>query len=458
MKRLSLVAVAWIGLVSPVQAGLDQGMEAYDRGQCDTAFQELLPVAEQGHADAQFYVGEIYSDMSTSGAGGSERDAAKWYRLAAEQGHAGAQTRLAGMYLWRFHAVGGRDVTQAVSLYRSAADQGHPEAQARLADLYARARRFPKELTPALLPKNPVEAAKWYRTAAEQGSVSAQAELGRLYEEGEGVVRDFAEAISWYRKAAEQGSAKAQRALARMYEEGRGVAQNNAEAARWYAEARAFLDLGRIYRDGRGVPRDLVQAYTWFSLAYLWNEVAGKTARDRIADQMTPAEIAKALALAQPQARKRRPSDRRYRFSPSGGGIYPKYCLTGLPVPPEMRARWERDRTRAEAGDLVSMSALAGAYIKGWVVPRNDAKAMTWVRKACDRGAAPACFSLGRMYLEGRGAAVDFVEAAKWFIIATSDTKLLKLARRNLKQASKLMTLADVKKAQGLARAWRPDE
>jgi TPR repeat protein len=430
-------------------------MEAYDRGQCDTAFQELLPVAEQGHADAQFYVGEIYSDRSTSGAGGSERDAAKWYRLAAEQGHAGAQTRLAGMYLWRSHAVGGRDVTQAVSLYRSAADQGHPEAQARLADLYARARRFPKELTPALLPKNPVEAAKWYRTAAEQGSVSAQAELGRLYEEGEGVVRDFAEAIGWYRQAAEQGSAKAQRALAGMYEEGRGVAQNNAETVRWYLEAverstTVLLDLGRMYRDGHGVRRDLVQAYKWFSLAYLWNQVEGGRARDRIADQMTEADIAKALGLAQTWT----PPRHRYRYSPSDG-IYPNFCLTGLPVPKAKRRKAERYRRLAEQGNRTAMFNLGRAYEDGWVIPQNYAEAMKWYQKVCEQGKSQSCYLLGRMYLDGRGVSKNFVQACKWFIIS-STVGPHPVARRFFKQAAKLMTPADIKKAQGLARDWSP--
>jgi TPR repeat protein len=355
--------------------------------------------------------------------------------------------------------VGGRDVGQAVALYRSAADQGHPEAQARLAHLYARRAPVPKDLTAALVPQDPEEAARWYRRAAANGSVSAQAELGRLHAAGDGVVRDLAEAIRWYRQAAEQGSAKARRALAKMYEEGRGVTQSNAEALQWYLAAvegsrTVLLDLGRIYRDGRGVPRDLVQAYKWFSLAYLWNQAKGRRSRDRIAEEMTMAEIAKALELAQTWVLPRR----RYRFSPSDG-IYPNFCLTGLPVPEAKKQEVEGYRRLAEQSDRIARFNLARAYEQGWVVPQDYAEAMDFYEKACEQADYQAdyqaCYLLGRMYLEGRGVARDYVQACRWFVIS-STRGAHKVARSVFKQAAKLMTPEDIKTAQSLARAWRP--
>jgi hypothetical protein len=85
---------------------------------------------------------------------------------------------------------------------------------------------------------------------------------------------------SWYRKAAEQGNVHGQSSL------------------------------GNAYKDGSGVPKDLVSAYMWMDLAaqqgpkFATQGPAGfasgyasyqaKTARDEIAKQMSPAQIAEA--------------------------------------------------------------------------------------------------------------------------------------------------------------------
>ena len=55
-------------------------------------FNLFLEAAEQGHVDAQYALGRIYSD----GAGviQDKKEAVKWYRKSAEQGHAIAQKNL----------------------------------------------------------------------------------------------------------------------------------------------------------------------------------------------------------------------------------------------------------------------------------------------------------------------------------------------------------------------------
>jgi TPR repeat protein len=60
------------------------------------------------------------------------REAVKWYRRAAEQGHADAQYALAEMYHWGKEGVA-KDETDAEELYRKAAAQGHARAKAHLA-------------------------------------------------------------------------------------------------------------------------------------------------------------------------------------------------------------------------------------------------------------------------------------------------------------------------------------
>ena len=79
---------------------------------------KFLFLAEQGHSDAQHYLGFMYRTSR-----GVPRDfelAAHWFRKAADQGHAGAQSDLGFMY------ENGRGVPQddtlAAHWYRKAAD------------------------------------------------------------------------------------------------------------------------------------------------------------------------------------------------------------------------------------------------------------------------------------------------------------------------------------------------
>lgn len=69
---------------------------AYDRADYRSALAVWLPAAEQGDAEAQMLVGEIYE----RGAGGQPdyAAAASWYRRAAEQGNSRAQFNLGTLY------------------------------------------------------------------------------------------------------------------------------------------------------------------------------------------------------------------------------------------------------------------------------------------------------------------------------------------------------------------------
>ncbi len=111
---------------------------------------------------------------------------------------------------------------------------------------------------------------------------------------------DFASALKEWRPLAEQGHAIAQLRLGMMYAKGRGVPPDYAEAARWYRRAAehciagAQYKLGVMYGAGQGVPQDYVQAHMWMTLA----AVPGDLARDKLAEMMTPAQLAEAERLA----------------------------------------------------------------------------------------------------------------------------------------------------------------
>jgi len=85
----SLVVTSFAGQYEDADA-------AYERGDYATAYRLFKPMAEQGHAEAQYNLGGMYAEGR--GVPQDYGKAAKWFRKAAEQGHAEAQYNLGGMY------------------------------------------------------------------------------------------------------------------------------------------------------------------------------------------------------------------------------------------------------------------------------------------------------------------------------------------------------------------------
>jgi hypothetical protein len=109
----------------PTWTILGGGYQSYLKGDYTAAYDEWLPLAELGDAEAQFNLGVLYDEGA-----GVERDlatAADWYRKAATQGFIDAQTNLGIMY---YHGLGvDRDHELAAHWFRLAADQGDAEAR-----------------------------------------------------------------------------------------------------------------------------------------------------------------------------------------------------------------------------------------------------------------------------------------------------------------------------------------
>ena len=153
MKRLALAIVFVLGFAPPVWADFQAGFVAYDRGDYATAVREFRPLAEQGDATAQFYLGFMYDNGE--GVPQDYSEAVKWYRKSAEQGDSDAQYSLAAIY------VEGRGVLE-----------------------------------------NYAEALRWFRRAAENNHGLALNSLGIMYESGWGVPQDYVQAHMWYNLAA----------------------------------------------------------------------------------------------------------------------------------------------------------------------------------------------------------------------------------------------------------------
>jgi len=266
---------------------------------------------------------------------------------------------------------------------------------------------------------------------AEKGDAVAQNDLGAMYSLGQSVERDDVEAVRWLRKSAEQGFASAQSNLGAMYAEGRGVAQDGAEAVRWYAKAAeqglaaAQYNLGELYELGRAVPRDVAEAYYWFALAAAV-EPSGPVHdeavnyRDRIAAQLTPAQIAEAQKRVQAWLKAhplRKPIAAGWAKEVPSSPPSAQPPPSPPPSPPDTGEAEDvvALRKRAEQGVAQAQNDLGARYAEGRGLPQDYVEAVKWYRRAAEQGYAGAHYNLGNMYLLGNGVPQDDAEAMKWY-------------------------------------------
>ena len=153
---------------------LEQGLDAYYKGDYEKAAALLQPLADKGVSRAQFRIAYMY-------------------------------------YLGRGFK---RDRKEADRIIRAAlpavckfAEEGRGWAQSDLGSLYEDG---------LVLPRDYAEAVYWYRSAAEQGYPGAQTNLGIMYARGKGVTVSRKTAIEWFQRAAKQGDILAQRNLESM--------------------------------------------------------------------------------------------------------------------------------------------------------------------------------------------------------------------------------------------------
>ena len=180
-----------------------KGLDYYEAENYIEAIKIWKPLAEQGHADAQYNLAKCY--YNGTGVAQDYYAAVSWSRKAAEQGHANAQYNLAVCYVTGTGVA--QDYYAAVSWFRKAAEQGHANAQYNLAVCYGIGTGVAQDYYAAV---------SWYRKAAEQGYADAQYSLAICYYNGTGVAQDYYAAVSWFRKAAEQGLTEAKEVLSRL--------------------------------------------------------------------------------------------------------------------------------------------------------------------------------------------------------------------------------------------------
>jgi uncharacterized protein len=161
MKNIFCITFAVLLLSNPIWANYQEALQKKDY---NTAFQELMPLAQKGDAKAQTILGKMYA--MGQGVSQNQAEALKWFKKAAEKENAEAQFGIGVMYFK------GQGVTQnyieAMKWFKKAADHGHVRAQYNLGVIYY------KGLS---IPKNYIQAYMWWNVAALGGHPEAKKNL-----------------------------------------------------------------------------------------------------------------------------------------------------------------------------------------------------------------------------------------------------------------------------------------
>jgi TPR repeat protein len=120
--------IASAALGDDVQAEIDAGFVAFQRGDIVAAIGHYQAAADTGSAEGQARLAWILDQSEQN------EEAVKWYRAAADQDHAGGQYGLGEMYA-KGEGVE-KDESMAVELFALAADNGHGQAQRVLINAY----------------------------------------------------------------------------------------------------------------------------------------------------------------------------------------------------------------------------------------------------------------------------------------------------------------------------------
>jgi TPR repeat protein len=436
--------------------GLSERAKAqYDRGDYGQALRGFEGAAERGDADAQYYLGLMYS--AGQGVLRDPRTAASWFQKAARQGHREAQYHM-GILLFEGEGVD-RDESKALGWFRQSAAQGHPGARAyaaRIQDSRDGALYF-KEGMKHYKAEEYDAARTWFSKAKDKGHPDAQDYVERIRlaqqaaekAEKEGAAlferglehynsNNYPEALKWFEQAAGRGHPDAENYIslirdaveARERERKEGdialetgkrylKSENYPEALKWFnkakekaqpeaeaylartrerQEAGAMFEKGMAYRDAK----DYAEALKWLERAADGGHGGAKRVLPLVQEEME-AETFFDRGLATYDQRNYEEALAWFR----------KAADKGHPLAPEYVAR-VRGALKPEEKPVVDGEPF---YRKGLAQYEagNYTEAIQWFEKAATGGLPDAQNYLGLMYDRGEGVAKDEGEAVGWF-------------------------------------------
>ena len=258
--------------------------------------------------------------------------------------------------------------------------QGGAEAQYKLGLMY--------EMGAGSVAQDFHETLKWYRKSAQQAFPLAQFKLGVMYHNGIEVPQSHKEAVKWFLKSAKQGEKQAQYALAVSYSLGLGVKKSDLEAFEWFKKAakQSFLPaqyaLGHIYQTGKDVPKDVNKAFYWYK----------KSAEQGYGNSYYTVGYA-------------------YLF---GDGVKKNI---------KEAKKWFLKASKLDNDNTVNAEfQLGGIYSAGTDgITVDYKKAAQWYLKAANKGDVNSAWSLGNLYLQGKGVPQDYDKGIRWLKVAAKN-------------------------------------
>jgi len=156
------------GFKKPQQSRLKEALERLQGGKTDRAITELLGLAKEGSAEAEYWLADI-NEFTLK----NLQEAACWYRRAAEHGHAKAQRCMADLYMTGQGIE--HNPKEAIRLYHAAAEKQIPEAQFVLGEFYRCGDH---------VEQNTDVAFHWYQQSARAGYEPAEKRIQQFWPNG----------------------------------------------------------------------------------------------------------------------------------------------------------------------------------------------------------------------------------------------------------------------------------
>jgi TPR repeat protein len=172
MRGIVVVAVCWLALAPPVNAGpMEDAEAAFARNDYAAAIPLFRSLADKGDAAAEERLGDLYH--SGWGVPQDRVTVAKWFMRAADHGSKSAERTLGFMMRFGTTWLDRQMLDEVVAWNRKAAERGDAVAQLYLGIMAQSVTGgVPKEY------QSYTEAARWFRLAADQGLADAQLQLG----------------------------------------------------------------------------------------------------------------------------------------------------------------------------------------------------------------------------------------------------------------------------------------
>ena len=363
----------------------------------EKALEWYKKAADKGNVDAIRNIGFIYVGKDT-------QEALKWFHLGSEKGDAGSANSIGQIYERTFN-----DMPEAVKWYQLAAERGHIGAQYHIADLIRDGKVVGQPANGASAGAAGADAGASFETylelAEKHNNLDAMLKVAACYETGTGVAQSDEEAVKWYLRGL--GVPDVYGAtfddLLRQFNGDDAFRIRNRTPER----ADAMYKLGRYYEEGRGAKKNMGRAAFWYYQAAFWsfssNDWAGAAwykmgefFEKGIGVDKNPHQAITCYASA---------------------GDYPgaKEAVRRVREENGIRTDFEVWQEAAERGERYAMANLGSTYINGWYdVEKDPEKGFEWLLKAAELGHTGAQYEVGNYYLKGEIVPKDEAEGVKW--------------------------------------------